>query len=804
MQDFEKLGVFYLGREYDIHTKTKGTEPLLYDSRDMVTHGVCVGMTGSGKTGLCLGILEEAAIDGIPVIAIDPKGDIPNLMLTFPDLAPSDFEPWINEEDARRKGITPSEYAKQQAELWRNGLESWGQNGERIRNLKESADVVTFTPGSTAGIPVSVLKSFSAPSEEVISDKELLGERISTAASSLLGLAGINADPMQSREHILISSIFEQAWRDGRDLDLNSLILAIQKPPISKIGVLDLESFFPSKDRFNLALAFNNLLASPGFSTWMDGVPLDIQSILYTPTGKPRISIFYLAHLGENERMFFVSLLLNQIVSWMRSQSGTTSLRALVYMDEIFGYFPPVANPPSKKPLLTLLKQARAYGVGVLLATQNPVDLDYKGLANTGTWLIGRLQTERDKARVIEALIGATAAAGGSLDRASLDATLAGLGNRIFLMHNTHDDTPVTFETRWVMSYLRGPLARDQIKLLSDPIRAQFADQKTVASVTDKSGSAPVLPPDVRQMFAPVRGTATGGQQLFLVPSLLGVASTHIMDAKIGIDTTIETVVTARFPADAALDPWGSAVSVDLAVEDLGREAPAGAYFAELPDMASKSRSYTGWEREFVSWLFRSQKVEVLKSPSTGAFSKVDEPERDFRVRLTQSHREERDRQIDALRKKYASRANMLQERIKRAEEALERTKSTAKAQKIQGLISFGSAILGGLLGQKRMSATNMGRVATSARGIGRTMQAGESVSRAESIVEDREAALADLETEMNKEIEELQNKIDPQNETFETITIRPKRTNITARIVSLIWLPHWRHTDGTMTPAWE
>ncbi len=286
--------------------------------------------------------------------------------------------------------------------------------------------------------------------------------------TSLLGLVGVEADPVKSREHILVSTILRVAWTEGRDLDLAGLIQQIQSPPVKRVGVLDVEAFFPSKDRFALAMTLNNLLAAPGFAAWMEGEPLDVQSLLYTPEGKPRVSIFSIAHLGDAERMFFVSLLLNQMVGWMRNQSGTTSLRALVYMDEIFGYFPPVANPPSKQPLLTLLKQARAFGVGVVLATQNPVDLDYKGLSNAGTWFIGRLQTERDKARVLDGLEGAAAGAGGRFDRGKMEETIAGLGNRIFLMNNVHEDAPVVFETRWAMSYLRGPLTRDQIKTLMD------------------------------------------------------------------------------------------------------------------------------------------------------------------------------------------------------------------------------------------------------------------------------------------------------------------------------------------------
>ncbi|MGH7264827.1 MAG: ATP-binding protein, partial [Candidatus Rokuibacteriota bacterium] len=466
MHDFEKLGVFYLGRPYDPEARKSKDGLLLYDSKDLVTHAVCIGMTGSGKTGLCLALIEEALLDGIPAILIDPKGDLPNLCLTFPELRGADFAPWVNEEDARKKGLAPEAFAEQQAALWKKGLAEWGQSGERIARLREAADVSVYTPGSSAGLPVSILGSFAAPAEAVRQDADLLRERVATTATGLLALLGVDADPLRSREHILLATILDAAWTAGRDLDLAALIREIQTPPVARVGAFDVETFFPARDRFALASTLNNLLAAPGFEAWLRGEALDIGAFLHTARGKPRASIFSIAHLSDAERMFFVSLLLNEIVGWTRAQSGTTSLRAIVYMDEIFGYFPPVANPPSKQPLLTLLKQARAFGVGIVLATQNPVDLDYKGLANAGTWFIGRLQTERDKARVLEGLEGIGTGSGARFDRSRLSELLAGLGNRVFLLNNVHEDAPEVFETRWVMSYLRGPLTRDQIKTL--------------------------------------------------------------------------------------------------------------------------------------------------------------------------------------------------------------------------------------------------------------------------------------------------------------------------------------------------
>ena len=428
MLDFEKLGAFYVGKRYDADSDKVTDDLVLYDAKDLTTHAVIIGMTGSGKTGLGVGLLEEAALDNIPVIAIDPKGDMGNLMLTFPDFDADKFRPWVNTRAASDKGQSPEEYAKGQAALWKKGLADWGQDGDRIRRFREKTDVSIYTPGSNAGQPVSVLQSFSAPQSAVLDDGDLYRERVQATATGILSLLGIDADPLTSREHILISQILDHDWQAGRSLDIATLIASIQNPPISRIGVMDIDSFYPAKDRFALAMSLNNLLAAPGFGVWMEGVPLDCSRLLYTENGKPRISVMSIAHLSDNERMFFVSMLLNDLIAWMRAQQGTSSLRAILYMDEIFGYMPPVANPPTKRLLLTLLKQARAYGLGLVLATQNPVDLDYKGLSNTGTWFIGRLQTERDKARVMEGLEGA--AHGGNFDRPKMEQTLAGLGKR--------------------------------------------------------------------------------------------------------------------------------------------------------------------------------------------------------------------------------------------------------------------------------------------------------------------------------------------------------------------------------------
>ena len=424
-------------------------------------------MTGSGKTGLGIGLIEEAVIDGIPVLAIDPKGDLANLLLTFPNLTADEFAPWVNQDEARAAGQTPEAFAATEAARWAAGLQEWDQDRQRIGRLKASADFTVYTPGSPMGRPISIVESFAAPPPALLDDPDLLGDRVASAATSVLTLAGIDAEPLRSREHILLSTLFAERWRAGQDLDLASLITAVQQPPMARVGVMELEAFFPSKDRFELAMQLNQLLAAPSFAAWLHGDPLNLDTLLYSPEGKPRVAVVSIAHLDDHERMFFVSLLLGQLVTWMRGQRGTSSLRALVYFDEIFGFLPPVANPPSKAPLLKLLKQARAFGIGLALATQNPVDLDYKALSNCGTWLLGRLQTERDKARMLDGLEGVATGSGEGFDRAGLDQLLSSLGKRIFLLHNVHDKRPTLFETRWTLSYLRGPMGRDEIRRLT-------------------------------------------------------------------------------------------------------------------------------------------------------------------------------------------------------------------------------------------------------------------------------------------------------------------------------------------------
>jgi hypothetical protein len=800
MQDFEKLGLFYLGREYDLDRQAATDRPILYESRDLVTHAVCVGMTGSGKTGLCLGLLEEAAIDGVPVIAIDPKGDLGNLLLTFPSLAGADFRPWVDDEEARRTGQTPDAFAEAQARTWKEGLASWGQDADRIRRLKDAARFSIYTPGSRAGLPVSVLSSFSAPPAAVRSDMELMAERASATASSVLSLAGVDAAP-RSREHSLLSSILTAAWQEGRDLDFAALIQQVQSPPFQKIGILDLESFFPQKDRFALAVTLNGVLAAPGFAQWFEGEPLDPAALLRTADGKPRVSIFSIAHLGDAERMFFVSLLLNQVVGWMRTQSGTSSLRAILYMDEIAGYFPPVANPPSKAPLLLLLKQARAFGVGVVLATQNPVDLDYKGLANTGTWFLGRLQTERDKARLLDGLEGAAA---GSIARGEADRILSTLGKRVFLLHNVHASKPVVFQTRWTMSYLRGPLSKEQIRTLTagqaaaapaaapttspGPAVAPNSARPTAAS--DGAGRRPVLPPGIDEYFIPDAAAATAGVPPTYVPVVLGSARVTFSDAKLGIDTGRDVVYSTPVTDTAVAVDWQQASRIETSASALRRDPEsADAQFASLPSAAQGPKSYAAWQKAFAQWLAQTERVELLRHGATKLTSRVDESERDFRTRVHEAMREARDKEVDAVRAKYAAKRESLAEKVRRAETAVEREQQQASQHKTQTMLSAGAAMIGALLGKKTLSASNLGRATTAARGMGRTMKETEDVKRAAAQVETLRQQLSDFDETVKAATQDVASKYDAPIE-LETVTLAPKRGQIAVQFVALGWDP--------------
>lgn len=813
--EFEKLGAFYLGAE-------AGAEPLaapvLYDARDLTTHAVCIGMTGSGKTGLCLDLLEEAALDRVPALIIDPKGDMTNLSLTFPELRGRDFEPWVDPDEARRAGMEPGAFAESQAAVWREGLARWGQSGDRIRALRETTDLAIFTPGSEAGIPVSVLSSFAAPAADWETDAEWLRERISSTVSSILGLLGVDADPIQSREHILLAHIFEHFWRRGVDLDLARLTLAIQAPPVRRLGVFDVDTFFPGKDRTALAMRLNGLIASPGFRTWLSGQPLDIPGFLNAPDGRPRHSIFYIAHLSEAERMFFVTLLLDQVIAWMRRQPGTTSLRALLYMDEIFGFLPPVAEPPSKRPFLTLLKQARAYGIGTVLTTQNPVDLDYKALSNAGTWFIGRLQTERDRARLLD---GLDLAAGGGVSRDDLERRIGQLEKRHFLLHNVHEPAPLTFRTRWAMSYLRGPLTRDQVaELMSgrtadpspggaappheDRVSAMASAEPAESSAAgDLSPTPPAVGADIRQVHLPAALDAAGAAlrverelgagcevtacDLVYRAAALGTGAVHFVHRKSGAHRRDGFALLA-VPEPGGAIRWDRALSVG---PPAGVTEPAdGAVFEPLPDALDQPRDLSSARSDLADHLYRSRRLTLFHAPDLDEFSVPGESAADFRLRLTGEARERRDAEIDDLETRHERALDRVEDRIRRARAALDRREAEADARKRETIVAIGESLLGAVLGRRsaRSASSSLRRVRMSSSAAARAEEA-------EGDLERLEAEAAELEAELREEVAEISARWDASALELEEEVVTPRRADVDVTGVAIAWVPVYRVT---------
>jgi hypothetical protein len=837
----EKLGAFYLGAEYELTGAKRSDIPVVYDARDLTTHAVCVGMTGSGKTGLCIGLLEEAALDRVPAILIDPKGDLTNLLLQFPKLRPEDFRPWINLDDARRKDMSEDDYAQSTAETWRNGLAGWGIDGSRMGDLLATVDYTVYTPGSDAGIPISILGSLAAPKVDFDSDAEALRERISGTVAALMGLAGVNADPVRSREAILLANIFEYFWRDRQDVDLAQLILSIQTPPIRKLGVFDVDTFYPEKDRFTLAMAFNTLIAAPTFQSWLQGEPLDIDQLFFTSGGKPRHSIFYIAHLSDSERMFFVTLLLENLLTWVRRQSGTTSLRALLYFDEIFGYFPPTAEPPSKRPLLTLLKQARAYGLGIVLVTQNPVDLDYKGLTNAGAWFIGKLQAERDKDRVLAGLKGAISEAGGDSE-VNYDVLINQLGNRVFLMHNVHGDGPIVFQTRWAQSYLRGPLTRPQVSQLMQEKRAMLASAARQSTSPPSAASAhvvktarlaietppapspapagfsatlPTLDPKVTQVYLPLavdhvaavrylaqetrRQIQPESIQLLYEPAIMGVATLQFLDRKKQIEFREDRLLLTPCQEGVNGVDWNEAETLSIQPRDLRKQpvqpAPqAGPYFADAPEQASQASKLDKMRRDLADWLYYNARLKVQGHAGLGLFQQPGERERDFKIRLQQAAREQRDQEVDRLKRQYAVQLDRL--RDKHQKEALELAEAQAEhaVRQQEEAIGIGETVLSWVLGGRSMrglsNAANKRRM---------TARAGQEVTQTEQEIAQSKQQMAELEQQLQEQSDDITMKWANLLDDLVIEEVTPRRTDVDVQMVALAWLPSWqvRYTDG-------
>lgn len=810
MNELERKASFYLGKIVDPQSGQLGA-PLHYDARDLTTHAVCLGMTGSGKTGLCIDLLEEAALDGIPSIIIDPKGDITNMLLVFPDLQPADFLPWINIDDARRKEMAPEAYAEATAKNWAKGLADWGQSPERMRRLKESADFVIFTPGSDAGVQLSILQTLAAPELSWDEHEEPLREKIAGTVSALLELAGVRVESVHSREHVLLSHIFETTWRAGEDLDLAKLILRIQKPPMRKVGVFDVDTYFPPAERMKLAMALNNVLAAPSFENWIEGTPLDIPRIIQAPDGRPRVAIFYIAHLSDTERMFFVTLLLQQVQTWMRTLSGTTSLRCILYFDEVFGYFPPYpADPPSKRPLLTLLKQARAFGLGVVLVTQNPVDLDYKGLANAGTWFIGRMQTERDKMRVLEGLEGVAAQEGAGFDKAYFDRLISALKTRMFILHNVHGEAPAVFYTRWAMSYLRGPLTRAQIRELmkgrqlelpavSVPTMAAEAEARTkplAETVRETLEFAPpTLSDKIPQYYLPLStaqaqallqaGVTAAKGKLLYEPAAIGVATVRYTHPASGIDMQQQVAYLLRADRIGAIPDWSAAEELSIRANELETRPVAEARFAEVPAPLSDPARVKVLEKNFVDFLCRNRALIISYNPSLKVYARPGESERDFKARCQEAARKARDVEADKVKAKYESRLRALEERIRREERELEEDRAEYEGRKREELLSAGESVFGFLTGRRSSRA-----ISTASRKRRLTQQAKADVEESLATLETLKKELDELNKELEQALAEVNNQWAEKLDDIREVQVTPKRTDVAIEVFGLAWVP--------------
>jgi hypothetical protein len=793
--NFEKMDLFYLGRELDPETGRTSSVPLLYKNKNLTTHAAIIGMTGSGKTGLGIGLLEEAALDRLPAIVIDPKGDMGNLLLTFPDLTADEFLPWIDPSRAEQKGLSREELAAQTAADWKRGIESWGQDKERIARLRESVDIAMYTPGSSSGRPVSVLDSLDAPAPDIVEDNDTVSSLVNSAVSSLLGLIGVQADPLKSREHILLSSIILYHWRRQDDLSLEALITNVVNPPVDRIGVFPLDSFYPQAKRMDLAMQLNNILASPAFSGWTQGESLKIENMLYTGDGTPRISIFSIAHLNESERMFFVTMLLGRLISWMRQQEGSSGLRCLLYMDEIFGYFPPTANPPSKKPMLLLLKQARAYGLGVVLATQNPVDLDYKGLSNIGTWFVGRLQTKQDQDRVLTGISGSSE----KLDRSVLRKMLANMRGRTFLMSSAHLDEPVLFETRWVLSYLKGPISLQEMGRLIKPAEDSGTRRdEPGARESDPGGQGkfaatpPLLPDSVEQRFVlpPVPM-----DEVKFVPWLAGSATVRFYNQSRGIDQA--TDVNLRIPlAEAPGYDWDRASDNPVTPEETAAAPPSGAHFMMLPPDFSDVKSLREQSRGLSDYLYQTRRLALKRIPSLKLESRPDEPESRFHKRVVDLLREKKEAAVEKIEQQYRGKQKTLQRRLDKAYQKIDKEKGDVRARGMDTALSFGVAVFGALFGRKALSVTTASRSARGVRSAGRLMKEKEDVRRAEEDVQRLEAEIGALAAELQEKTAELAEQYAPENFPMEDFSIKPRRTDVYDVKVFIQWEPRLELPD--------
>ena len=823
MKDYK--GKFFLGRTYDPKKKEITDKDLLYDPDDLTTHAVVVGMTGSGKTGLCIDLLEEAALNNIPALMIDPKGDITNSLLHFPNLLPDDFQPWVNPDDARRDGKSVEQVAAETASLWKNGLEKWDIGSDRLQALQDSASFAVFTPGSTAGIPVSILASLKAPEIPWDENVEVIQEKISGTVTALLGLIGItDIDPVRSKEHILLSNIFEHSWKRSKDLDMSELILQIQNPPFEKLGVIDVNSYFPEKERFELSMLLNNILAAPAFQSWINGEPLDIQNMLFRLDGKPRHSVFYIAHLSDAERMFFVTLLYSTVETWMRTQKGITSLRAIIYFDEIFGYLPPLGNPPSKIPMLRMMKQARAFGVGQVLVTQNPVDLDYKGLSNAGTWFIGKLQTERDKKRLLDGLEGASP----GLDRKTYDRQISTLDKRVFLLHNVHEKQPELFHTRWAMNYLAGPLTRTQLDELNKMVGADIIGSEYLDSIipppgddspsyktdfpadsihkveNDVSSTRPKVPSGVGEYFLPNNLTLSQALKtsdrdlpqdletkgLIYRPFLFSQARVRFLKRNLNLDYEITPTTLVMEIDNLGRVQWEEWISNTVDMDTFDRKPLSEAVYASLESPLTDTKKLRELEADFADWIYYEYKANVLANETLKVYAGPQVPKADFRKMIRDAADEEKQAEIDKLEASIEKKVETIKDRLMREERELKADEKELSQRKLEELGTYADTVFGLFTGRRRKLTTSL----TKRR---MTSQAKDDVEESVETIKQYQADIEKLKSEMEQEINDIEQKWDDIINEVTEIPVQPYKKDIMVELFGVAWYPYYVVESG-------
>jgi hypothetical protein len=775
------------------------------ESSDLTTHGVIVGMTGSGKTGLGIILLEELLADGVPCLVLDPKGDMGNLLLNFPEFRTEDFEPWIDAGEAEREGVTRSELAERTAAKWKSGLERAGIGPDRMREVRPGADIRILTPGSTAGIPMNLVGDLTPPPAEL--DPELRRDEIEGLVSGILVLAGLDVDPLTSREHILLSNLVEHGWSEGRTLDLATLIGWIHRPPIARLGVFDVETFFPEKDRLKFAMRLNGLVASPAFAEWMAGEPLDIDGLLHAPDGRPRASIVYLSHLSERERLFVVARLLSKLVTWMRTQPGTSELRALLYADEVAGFAPPTAEPPTKRSILTLYKQARAHGVGVVLATQNPMDLDYKIMSNAGTWMVGRLQTEGDKRRIIEGLRSAS----GEVDVKLWDARIGELAKREFLVRRTRDPAPATFSTRWAISYLRGPLARTELVALREEVSEAAVAVQGSPTSTPAAGSATADPAgptlaglgDLAPDETPLRPDVADGVPVGWLtpeaawagklPSAEGVALEAGLAARIellfderrGDIRHTESWEAVFFPLRVPAEPR-EAYIVDYDDADFTDEPPAGARY-RIPDVElDKISVLKGIVRSLEDFLHANRTLELFANPTLKLVSTVGETREAFEARCLDVAEDRADEDATALRKRFESRLETAQRRLREQLRKVEDLEATASARRQEEFLAGAGDVLSMFLGGRRRTRS----LSTMARRRNRSQSVARRADAAVERVEEAEETVERIEADLAEELDALWAEWEEKAREIETFEVGLEENDIRVRDMRLFFAP--------------